>query len=136
MIISKAKGPAEAATSPSHGSTNPEKDKEMNRSDNTTAVPEIARDFPIPYPSTAPNDDLFSARSLLHVVRDALMRASCSQFGMSKGDASDMVQVTSVIAGLLETVQRLLDDEAVPCLTKEYLRVRREEIVERWGARS
>lgn len=26
----EAKGPAEAATSPSHGSTNPEKDKEMN----------------------------------------------------------------------------------------------------------
>ncbi|TAA61888.1 hypothetical protein [Shinella sp. JR1-6] len=33
----KAKGPAEAATSPSHGSTNPEKDTEMNEVTNTTS---------------------------------------------------------------------------------------------------
>lgn len=136
MIISKAKGPAEAATSPSHGSTNPQKDKVMNRSEDTTAAPKIARDFPIPYPGTAPNDDLYSARLLLDIIFDALLRAASKPRGMNRDEALQSTHVAGLIVEHLATLQRLLDDDAAQSLTKEYQRVRRQEIVERWGALS
>lgn len=36
-MTQKKKGPAEGATSPSHGSTNPPKDMDMNKTDDNTA---------------------------------------------------------------------------------------------------
>ncbi|MDW9773065.1 hypothetical protein GOA89_14785 [Sinorhizobium meliloti] len=47
-MTNEAKGPAEAATSPSHGSTNPEKDKEMNEVHAiTSAIADPARRDPL-----------------------------------------------------------------------------------------
>lgn len=44
----KKKGPAEAATSPSHGSTNPTKDMDMNtHTDSTDAAPAASEDAPL-----------------------------------------------------------------------------------------
>lgn len=42
-ILQKQKGPAEAATSPSHGSTNPAKDMDMNTHSDTTTATGTAR---------------------------------------------------------------------------------------------
>ncbi|MDG3575710.1 hypothetical protein P7F60_04885 [Rhizobium sp. YJ-22] len=44
-----AKGPAEAATSPSRGSTIPEKEKEMNRTDDSTGTAEAPAPSYDPY---------------------------------------------------------------------------------------
>lgn len=88
-------------------------------------------DFPIPYAGQAPTDDLFAARAFLRVVQSAIERASGSTQGMNKLEANDMLHVVGVVAEKLDTLQRLLDDDAVPGLEDEYKRVRREELQER-----
>lgn len=125
-------GPAEVAASvPSHGSNIPHEETKMNKTDNSTAPSRPASDFPIPYHGTAPTDDLFAARSFLRVVQGAVERASGNSQGMSKTEANDMLHVVGVVAEKLETLQRLLDDDAFPGFEQEYVRVRREEIAER-----
>ncbi|MDX0615130.1 hypothetical protein GOD03_11605 [Sinorhizobium medicae] len=79
MIVSpEAKGPAEAATSPSHGSTNPEKDKEMNEVHAiTSASADLAHRDPLaPRGSLSCDIDMAKLRKMsmreLHDLRSAL----------------------------------------------------------------
>lgn len=88
-------------------------------------------DFPIPYAGQAPTDDLFAARSFLRIIHGAIERASGDKRGMSQGEANGMLHVIGVVEDKLDTLQRLLDDKAVPHLAEDYKRVRREELQER-----
>lgn len=77
-----------------------------------------------------PLDDLFDARALLRIVRDALERADSSPQGMESEEASDMFLLIAI--NKLNTLQRLLNDDEVPGMWEQYRRVRREEILEQW----
>lgn len=92
MIIAtqKAKGPAEAATSPSHGSTNPEKDTEMNEATNTTT----ARATPDVLDLEGPIADASRMASILsRLLTDAIggKRGVCNDYNLTKTQCDDML---------------------------------------------
>lgn len=66
------KGPAEAATSPSHGSTNPAKDMDMNVHSNITAAAGSARDAAVAAAMRDLEGDICSLLSMARILGDLL----------------------------------------------------------------
>lgn len=128
MTSAQKKGPAEAATSPSHGSTNPAKDMEMNKHVNSTAAAGAATEFPIPYYRQEPCDDLRDALALMDAV-DHLMDKGC-QHGLRSEEVSNMSIVFSIARELLKPVVCYLDDDMRTDVAERYRAARREVILE------
>ncbi|MDE4621714.1 hypothetical protein [Sinorhizobium meliloti] len=119
MIVSReAKGPAEAATSPSHGSTNPEKDTEMNEVHAiTSAIADPARRDPLA-PRGAMSFEIDMAklrkmsmkelrdfRSVLHSMSEIAAAFSC-QTRFSSEDGDNFNDAGNALQDLLEFVSR------------------------------
>lgn len=124
----KAKGPAETAISPSHGSTNPAKGMDMNKHEDTTAAAAAAIEFPIPYYRQEPCDDLRDALALMDAV-DHLMDKGC-QHGLRSEEVSNMSIVFSIARELLKPVVCYLDDDMRTDVAERYRAARREVILE------
>lgn len=77
--IQNAKGPAEAATSPSHGSINPAKEIEMNVQSYSTAAETVP-------PPSNPADDVNRAKAVVLTVWMALQSPDLT--GGCEGDIS------------------------------------------------
>jgi hypothetical protein len=67
-----AKGPAEAATSPSHGPTNPTKDMEMNTHTDSTSAVRAARDKAVADAAFELEDDICSLLNMARILGDML----------------------------------------------------------------
>ncbi|RVM15110.1 hypothetical protein [Sinorhizobium meliloti] len=100
-MTKEAKGPAEAATSPSHGSTNPEKDQEMNENTNSTT------DDVTPSLSTRIGD----AQDILATVRYLNEAIFMAAGGLMNAEATNALQaVSGEIEYKLLAVRDSLDD--------------------------
>jgi hypothetical protein len=126
LYVEKKKGPAEAATSPDHGSTNPSKGMEMNKHVDTTAAAGAATEFPIPYFYQEPGDDLRDAMAMMDAL-DHLWDRGC-EHGLRSDDVSNMSTIFSMARELLKPVLRYLDDDTRTDVCERYRAARRAVI--------
>jgi len=105
----KAKGPAEAATSPDHGSTNPAKEKEMNTESNITASADAPATRPLKLQLLEISDLIGNAANLV----DAL--------DMATSDITDSRQ-RNAMAGVCDVLMERMD------VLKDAIESAREEL--------
>lgn len=124
-ISLKANGPAEAATSPDRGSKSLSQGNENMKSNSTGAA--SAPDFPIPYTSQGPEDDMRDAMALFDLL-DCHFDEGCSR-GITKDTVCDIVAALAIARGLLRPVLRYLADDARDETPDLYRAARRAEIL-------
>lgn len=99
--LQKANGPAKAATFPSHGSTNPQKDMDMNANEGSTAALQ-----------QQDHDALFEARDKLTRIKDLnelVFMAGEGMLDTSEKAANAICTGCDTIGRLLEEVCDLID---------------------------
>lgn len=89
-----------------------------------------ALDFPIPYPSQHPNDDLASARMLLNTV------AFCMEDGkdLRSSEVQCLFSVLCAASEKLDVIQLFLDDCECPDVLEQYQAARRSWVLQKGGA--
>jgi len=120
----KRKGPAEAATSPSRGSTNPQKDQNVGTNSTSKAG---TPDFPIPHINQGPGDDLRDAMALFDIL-DHHFDAGASH-GITAETVCDIATVFSTARDFLRPLHRYLDSDDRPGTIELYRAARRAEIL-------
>ena len=99
--LQQQKGPAAAPTAPSHGSTQPQKDMDMNANEGSTAALQ-----------QQDHDALFEARDKLTRIKDLnelVFMASEGMLGTSEKAANAICAGCDTIGMLLEEVCDLID---------------------------
>lgn len=126
MTTTQKKGPAEAATSPDHGSNPTPTGETMNGTTDSTekvAVP----DFPIFAPCQGPQDDLAYVSCKLRII-GYMMEEGC-QRGMDSGTVADLHALLCSVNEELRPIQIFLDD--LDCTQPLYRDCRRLAILQR-----
>lgn len=88
-------------------------------------------DFPIPFPSQGPNDDLFTARMMLQTVANQM--EDCKD--MSSSTVQALFSVVCTVMTDLGVIQLFLDDVECPDMEKQYQDARRSWILQNGGAK-
>lgn len=122
--LQKAKGPAATAIAPDHGSQSPK--GQSNMKTDSTAAPK-APDFPIPYPSQGPEDDMRDALTILRIL-DQHFDAGSSR-GFNKEMVGDVATMVSMARELLLPIQRYLNNDMRAETCGLYHVARRAEIL-------
>ncbi|MGP2493528.1 hypothetical protein ACTDI4_18095 [Mesorhizobium sp. PUT5] len=122
--LQQKKGPAEAATSPSHGSSNPSQGNENMQTDSMPAP--AAPEFPIPYAMQGPYDDLRDALALLDLI-DRFFDDGWHH-GISKENVANLSVAFAMARSNLRTVAAFLEADKRDDTRDLYRRVRREQI--------
>ncbi|KQZ20303.1 hypothetical protein ASD50_21670 [Mesorhizobium sp. Root552] len=87
-------------------------------------------DFPIPFPSQMPNDDLFSARMMIQTVANQMEDGK----GLSSSVAQALFSVLCAAMTELKIIQLFLDDVECPDMEKQYQNARRSWVLSNGGA--
>ncbi|MCG5483680.1 MAG: hypothetical protein KK482_08155 [Sinorhizobium meliloti] len=127
----EAKGPAEAATSPSHGSTNPEKDKEMNEVHAITSASAdpahrdlLSCEVDMTKLRSMSMKQLHDFRNVLHTIGEVTAAFACQpRFSNERSNtynaAGDLVEDLCQFLGMYEHALVSVAREATPSPSSE-----------------
>jgi hypothetical protein len=88
-------------------------------------------DFPIPYPSQLPNDDLGAARMLISAVTTSMEEGG----DLASSEVQSLFNVLCAAEEKLSVIQLFLDDCECPDMVTQYQDARRSWILQKGGAK-
>lgn len=88
-------------------------------------------DFPLPYPSQCPNDDLGTARLMLSAVAFAMEDGKA----MASSEVQSLFSVLCAVMTKLDVIQLFLDDCECPDMEAQCRTARRSWVMQNGGAK-